>query len=292
MSQGEGVELTLDLAAELSPRLQQRLQGLGEQAIADLSYANLWLFRRPHEYRYHAGAWPVISGMTYDGQRHALPLFDIAAAPSQLLDELVRRHGALFPLCEREARALDPEQFMIEQHRDDADYVYRADAFRRYPGRLLQKKRNLMQQLLKAHRVSAEPYVPALMDEALGVALGWLRDKDKQDGDADDPACREALALAPELGLHGYLYRADGEAAGFVLAERLQDGVWVMRFAKGLVRYKGIAQYMFHHFASQEGRDVQWLNFEQDLGLPNFRRTKLSYQPERLNPKWRALLRS
>ncbi len=43
---------------------------------------------------------------------------------------------------------------------------------------------------------------------------------------------------------------------------------------------------MFHHFCTARP-EVQWLNFEQDLGLPNFRQTKQSYQPEALLDKCR-----
>jgi hypothetical protein len=37
---------------------------------------------------------------------------------------------------------------------------------------------------------------------------------------------------------------------------------------------------------------VQWLNFEQDMGLANFRRSKLSYQPSALISKFRVRLRA
>ena len=46
---------------------------------------------------------------------------------------------------------------------------------------------------------------------------------------------------------------------------------------------------MFQHFCTAMP-EVQWLNFEQDLGLANFRRTKLSYQPSALIPKFRVHL--
>jgi hypothetical protein len=36
---------------------------------------------------------------------------------------------------------------------------------------------------------------------------------------------------------------------------------------------------------------VDWLNFEQDMGLANFRRTKLSYRPVALLSKFRVRLR-
>jgi uncharacterized protein len=170
--------------------------------------------------------------------------------------------------------------------------VYPAEQFRRYRGRVLQKKANLMAQLRAAHALRVEPYGPHLHQEALAVLQGWMRDKGKEPGEADEAACRDALSLAGELGLGGFLHWADGQPAGFVLAEELQPGAWVIRFAKGLVRFKGIAQYMFHHFASRTDTPVDWLNFEQDLGLPGFRQTKLSYRPALLLPKWRLLSRA
>jgi hypothetical protein len=64
-----------------------------------------------------------------------------------------------------------------------------------------------------------------------------------------------------------------------------------MRFAKGLDRCKGIYQHMFQHFC-QAMPAVGWLNFEQDMGLANFRRSKLSYQPSALIDKYRVTLLS
>lgn len=287
----EGLELDLAMAANVSPRLAARIEGLGADAPAELSFGNLWLFRRAHGWRLHDGPWPLISGRAYDGRAHAIPLFDPAAAADAVLRDLLARHGALYPLTTREAEALRPRlgalRAQLDAPRDDADYLYPAAQMRDYPGHGLQKKRNLVAQLLAAHRLSAEPYTSARMPEALQVHEAWMHDKGKAAGQADDAPCREALAHAAALGLQGFLYRADGEPAGFLLAEALQPDVRVVRFAKGRVRHKGIAQHMFQHFAAQWPDGVAWLNFEQDLGLPNFRRTKLSYQPARLLPKWR-----
>lgn len=284
----EGEELSLALLPRLGPLLARRIAGWGERALADLSYANLWLFRRAHGYRFHEGEWPCISGHSYDGRPHAIALFPFAQAPLPVLRDMAQRHGSLFPLAEHEALALQAQGFALGANPDDADYLYSAAHMRDYPGRLLRKKRALVAQLHQAHRLAVQTYSPALAGEALAVLAQWLADKGKAAGEADDLPTREALALAPELGLHGFVHHADGEPAGFVLAEELQSGVWVMRFAKSLSRIKGMTPHMFQHFAAQAPRPVVWLNFEQDLGLPNFRRTKQSYAPQRLLAKWRA----
>jgi len=287
-----GVELTLDLAPRLAPLVAARIAGLAERAPADLSYANLWLFRRAHGWRFVDGAHPHLVGLAYDGTRHLLPLFDPAAPSITEWQALLEGHDTVFPLTAREAAALDPARFALEQRRDDADYVYPAAQFRSYSGSALQAKRNLMRQCQAAQRLEARPYAPAHQAAALAVLEGWLHDKGKGPDEADAGPCREALALAPQLGLAGFVHWADGAPAGFVLAEELQPGVRVVRFAKGLARFKGIAQHMFHHLACSGAPAPRWLNFEQDLGLPNFRRTKLSYRPALLLPKWRARLRA
>ena len=64
-----------------------------------------------------------------------------------------------------------------------------------------------------------------------------------------------------------------------------------MRFAKGLDSHVGIYPYMFQHFCRHFGRPVRWLNFEQDMGLPGFRRSKRSYGPAGLISKLRVALR-
>jgi len=304
--QAFGEPLSLAHRAELEPLLQARW-GDGdpvERTLSDPWFANLYLFRAVHDWRVlRAGAVPRtepsdrvaagqpvgLSGRAYDGTRLLLPLIDLAGADDATLRGLLRHHDAFGPLSADQAARLDPSRFQAKSHRDDADYLYPADHFRHYRGTLLNKKRNLVKQLLAAHRVEAVPYSKVLAAEALPVLQGWMVAKGKRPGEADGEPCREALSLADALGFDGCLHRVDGEAAGFVLAQAIRPGVAVVRFAKAADRFKGLAQHMFQHYALAHPA-LRWLNFEQDLGLPNFRRTKLSYQPSALLEKFRVTL--
>ena len=96
--------------------------------------------------------------------------------------------------------------------------------------------------------------------------------------------------LAQRFGLDGLVCYADEMPVGFLLAQRIAPSVSVMRFAKGIDSHKGIYQYMFHHYCMSRSQDVEWLNFEQDLGLANFRQTKRSYQPSSMLGKYRVHL--
>lgn len=287
-----GEPLTLAHRAEIEPLLAARWRDddTPEATLSDPWFANLYLFRVAHDWRLQRGDWPGISGRAYDGARLLLPLFDLSTAPREALRTLLHGHDAFAPFSDAQAARLDPSAFTSTASRDDADYLYTAEQFRHYRGTLLQKKRNLVRQLLAAHGVETVRYTAALAHEAAQVLDGWMDDKHKQPGETDDGPCREALVLADALGLDGWLHRIAGRPAGFVLAQRIRPGVAVMRFAKGLDAYKGLYQHMFQHYVLQD-RGVHWLNFEQDLGQANFRQTKQSYAPVALLAKHRVRLR-
>ncbi|MGE8369409.1 phosphatidylglycerol lysyltransferase domain-containing protein [Cupriavidus basilensis] len=287
-----GEPLTLALAAGIDSALCALSVDPAETCLSEHAFANLYLFRQAHAYRHFGGRYPHISGLTYDGARHVLPLFDLATAPRHVLQALLCEHHCFYPLSTAQMARLDPAVFTGNEARADADYLYPAANFAGYRGTTLAKKRNLMKQLLAAHAVTARPYHAGLAREALSVQEGWMHARHKAQGEADDAPCGEALLHAGALGLEGFLYEVAGQPVGFLLAQEIRPAVFAMRFAKGLVAFKGIYQYMFHHFCTAFARPVAWLNFEQDLGLENFRQTKLSYAPGALLPKYRVRLRA
>ncbi len=287
----EGVPLTPELMGAIEPGLAARRARLGSDCLSELSFSNFLLFRDVHRYRYFPGEHAHIVGLTYDGARHVTPLFDPVAAAANTLAGLLDDRDCLYPLAAAEIATLDPRRFSCSSVRDDSDYRYPASVFRDYEGTELRKKRQAVAQLQAKHRLSREPLTPARRSEALTVLQGWMDDKGMRAGEADEAACIEAIDNAELFGFEGWLFRADDVAAGFVLAQPLASGTMVMRFAKGLDACPGIYPHMFQACCRHWDEAVAWLNFEQDLGNPNFRRTKLSYQPDSLLEKYRVRLR-
>ena len=265
-------------------------RGEGAHSLSDYSFANFYLFRQAHRYEFQGGDWPCLHGVAYDGQAYVLPLFDVCQAPHSVLHNFLQDpQTILFPLAKEQMGHFSADNFAWHAAEADADYVYPADNFRHYAGSLLNKKRNLVRQLLDSVAVTSMAYSSDMAQEAQTVLADWMSAKGKQAGDADEQPCLEALQQAELLGLKGLMFFAEDKPAGFVLAETLAPGVWVMRFAKGMRHLNGIYQHMFQQVCLATP-DLQWLNFEQDLGLPNLRQTKLSYQPAFLLPKCRLRL--
>ncbi|MDP9900910.1 phosphatidylglycerol lysyltransferase domain-containing protein [Variovorax ginsengisoli] len=285
-----GQAVTLALQPGIDAALAAVRRGSGERCLSDHAFSNLYLFRAAHDYRVLPGAWPGVAGRTYDGARHFMPLFDVATAPVDVLRALIAAHGCLYPVASRHVEALSRTDFAATQSENDADYLYAAATFRDYPGRPLAKKRNLVRQFLAGHAPQAVPFDASLADAARQVLGGWMTHKRKGEGEADQHACLEAIAHAARFGLEGFVHFDGKLPIAFLLAQELQPGVFAVRFAKGLDSHVGVYPFMFQHFCRQFARPVHWLNFEQDMGLAGFRRSKRSYRPSALLPKWRVTL--
>lgn len=290
MNPAPGEALGLQHAAAIESALAARRAQCGHEALSEYCFSNLYFFRAVHRYRYLPGPWPAVAGVTYDGRSHLLPLFDLSRAPADLVRDQLAAHDCYFPLPAAQVAALDPAVFACTALDADADYLYPADNFRHYRGALLRKKFNLMKQLLASARVEAFPYATEHAAAAQTILETWMQDKGKAANEADVSACREALALAERFTLDGRIYYADGRPAGFALTQALAPTTRAVRFAKGIDACKGIYPYMFNELATAD-TEVEWFNFEQDLGLANFRQTKRSFAPSALLAKYRVQLR-
>lgn len=290
-----GVEQPLSptLRSEIEPRLDALRAPLAERAISDYTFSNLFLFQRAHDYRYLPGDYPCIAGTTYDGTPHLLPLFDITTVAGEILEQLLGTTRCFFPVPAEQVAHLDSARFECHAMRDDADYLFPSEQFVAYEHHELRGKRASLRDLQSSHVITAAAIAPAMVGDALAVLDGWCDDKGFTRLQADGVACEQALSGVDEVApLPGFIYYADGAPAGFVLTETLNPGVQAVRFAKGRVSFDGIYPFMFHDLSRRRHAAPAWFNFEQDLGNPGFRRSKLSYMPCALLDKYRVRLKS
>jgi hypothetical protein len=107
----------------------------------------------------------------------------------------------------------------------------------------------------------------------------------------DYTSCQEALELISTLQLEGRIYYVDKEPVGFILGEFLNKEVFALHFSKANKHFKGSYQYMLQQFAKDLDDTCLYLNFEQDLGIPDLKKSKSSYLPDLMVKKGRVFLR-
>lgn len=259
--------------------------------LSEYCFANLYLFRESHGYEVLSDGDIFIKGRTYDGFTYLMPTVPAARLDGARLRELLRDVDFLFPVPEEWLGSFDPGQYEVTFHAGDADYLYTMEKMTTLAGRKLHKKRNLLKQFVESYRHEALPLTDAHMNDARGILDAWQKDTRLDAGQTDFGPCREALDRYEELMLCGGIYYADGEPAGFVLGEEVNDETYVLHFAKARTKFKGVYQFMFNNFAKILPPKYKFLNLEQDLDKENLRVFKSSYVPDALVKKARVRLR-
>ncbi len=271
--------------------LKERLYTLGD-CLSEYCFSNLCLFRKVHNYHihYNDSEQIFVSGETYDGFSYLMPVFDLRKRDAPYLADVIKGFDCFFPIAKSALSYFDPAVFSISFNIDDSDYVYSADKLKSYQGRKLSAKRNLMKQFRENRSIDCSPLGEDTKKDAMDILQSWQRDVKKPESDTDYFPCVEALARIEALDLFGFVYYADGEPSGFLIAGEASPGMCVFHFAKGKRKFKGVFQHMFNHFANTYDERFKLYNFEQDLGKANFRKTKQSYNPDRLLNKYRIRL--
>jgi len=270
----------------LSSRLKKAQAGLSEY-----TFANLYLFRQNHDYEVITDGDVFIKGNSYDGHRYLMPTTDVRILDAGHLKELMRTVDFLFPVPEAWLPYFGADAFEIEYQEGDRDYVYTVEKMSSYRGRSLHKKRNLLKQFQELYRHDALPLTSDRLDQARFILKEWQASSKMDAADTDYAPCLEAIDRYDELILCGGIYFAEGEPAGFVLGEEVNEETFVLHFAKARTKFKGVYQYMFNNFAKILPPKYKYLNLEQDLDKENLRVFKSSYAPDLMLRKARVRLK-
>jgi uncharacterized protein len=273
-------KLLLDrLFLELQPR------------ISELTFANLFLFRKVHDYRLtRAGDAVIALARGYDGSCYFLPPFsgDIAAAARELIEAGLTLYGAddLFL-----GQYLPREGLDVLPDRDNFDYLHLKQEMALLNGKDYHKKKNRVNYFMVRHRYAVEFYESKHLDGALALLEEWRRVRlamgpSSIEGEVEGAG--EALRLHKELGLSGVVLLVEGEVKGFALGEQLNRTTAVCHFEKGDIFFEGLYQLLDREFCRLLFTDCSYLNREQDLGELNLRQSKLSYHPVEMIAKYRV----
>ncbi len=186
---------------------------------------------------------------------------------------------------------LPPGATVIED-RDNADYVYRREDLAALAGRNFTKKRNHINQCLAAYDCQYETITAATAAECLALQDRWCNDRNCkiEPGLAGEyQAIEETLRHYEEFALTGGAIRIAGRIEAFTVGEALNPSTAVTHFEKAMPQFQGLAQLINQWFAKNNLGDFEYINREQDLGIPGLRQAKESYSPEHLVEKVRIV---
>ena len=184
-----------------------------------------------------------------------------------------------------------PDRFNIYKERDAFDYVYDADKLRTLSGRKLHAKKNHFNSFLKEYegryqykRLTEK----SQFNDALDVMKRWAENKTIDDTIEVESEMVEKIFKNYEQHKDtkiGGIY-IDGRLEAFTFADMLKEDMVCVHIEKANPEIRGLYPAINKIFLCEEYPDVKFVNREDDLGLENLRKAKMSYNPIELIEKY------
>jgi len=279
------VAIDWSMREDLHPRLSMLHDG-----ISEFTFANLYLFRKQYGYTLSklADEHIVISGT--DDSRKRFFMLPCGTSNIKTLKQLFENHEYLKNLSESTVETqrieLEKNGFVVEEDRNNFDYLYLRKDLAALPGKKLHKKRNLVNAFINNYNYEEKRIEANNRHDTLEILEKWAEGREKLE---ETEAAREAIEKMDDLNLSGCLTYVDGKPAAYSLGEPLARGrCFAIHFEKALSEYKGIYQFVNRSFASMLPRHYVHINREQDLGDPGLRQAKMSYRPSGFVKKYKV----
>lgn len=285
-----------------APKLKQHLLSCNPRSC-EYSFVNLSIWGR-QKFAFLEGFLVLFS--QFDRRSiYPFPLGQGNLKP--VLDALIqdaRERGLLFRLstmthqdCEL-LESLYPGQFQFHEDRDFCDYVYRIEDLASLKGKRYQSKRNFANRFRLSHPDCLTlPLNERTEAAAWDMLQTWFSQRAVTDPLADfhleKRALERAFAHRETLGLEGMVLIENGKVLAMTMGSFLSENTFDIHFEKALEGIDGAYAAINQAFAihlQEIYPQLQFLNREDDMGIPGLRKAKLSYHPHHLAEKHWAKL--
>ena len=203
----------------------------------------------------------------------------------------VRFHSVTERMRE-ELEAAFPGEFEYTERRNSADYIYLRESLATLSGKKLHQKRNHVNKFLKKYegRFEYSNMTAADVREVLAFQKKWIGMASDKDGQSileyETTAIEKLLEFFERFSLRGGILRIDGEICAYCIGAKISDNTVDVMVEKGDYAYEGVYQAINKMFAENNCGDVEYINREEDMGIPGLRHAKLSYHPVELLTKY------
>ena len=190
---------------------------------------------------------------------------------------------------------LYPGKFRFYPDRDGCDYVYRIEDLADLKGRKFQKKRNHLNRFREEHPdCETVPITLQSLPALEEMIAQWYKNRDDdRDYHLEQYALHRALCHMEELDLEGIMLTENGRILAFSMGSPLSETTFDIHFEKAVEdvdgAYPAINQAFAAHLRKKYPR-LEYLDREDDMGIPGLRKAKLSYNPDHLVVKFWARL--
>lgn len=178
-----------------------------------------------------------------------------------------------------------PGKFRYLPDRNNNEYIYYSEKLIKLSGKKLQSKRNHINRF-KADNPDWQ-YFPLTSREELNECAQMLDEWEEVNLSKVDfsqrydyIATKIMLDNFEYLGLRGGAIRVNGKIVAFSIGEPLTADSFVVHVEKAFGEVNGAYSIINQQFIECEASEFTYINREEDMGIANLRKAKMSYYPD------------
>ena len=293
------------ITIEERPVLEEYLRGF-EYGTSGLSFTSLYMWRNINDFSWQMiGDYLCIAGLSHleiETEEPFLfpPLTNTGTYDPKSLNDTIKEakkifesKGYLFSIRLMPFHMMDilesacPDEFGFFDDRPNYDYLYKKQDLIELRGREYHSKKNHLNYFLNHYQYE---YV-TLTSDMTGHAMQFIREFNERkqlpehEMDLLKMEERAMVDVFNNLEAVGYLAAAiliEGKIEAFCIAGQINDNTVDVHVEKANTAYRGLYQLINNEFCRHVSSNIEYINREEDMGIPGLRKAKLSYKPIKL----------
>ncbi len=264
----------------------------------EYSFTNLFIWRNACDIQYALyNDVLIIKKMDFDGSYHFMQPIGYKKENLKDIVNFLIEHKSLYDLnyIFKDAEQcfindlLDTfgDLFVIEEDRDNFDYVYESEKLINLSGSKLHKKKNHYNYFVKHYNYKTAQITRELIQPCIKAAREWCS-KNICKGYLlhELKSIEELLKNSCGLDFIGMVVYVNDKICAFTIGEKVNKDMAIIHIEKADSDIRGLYNFLNKTFIESYFTEVPFINREQDLGIEGLRQAKLSYVPVKFAKKF------
>jgi len=184
-----------------------------------------------------------------------------------------------------------PGEIRIIDDRPNYDYVYRTQDLIELKGREYHGKKNHLNYFHNNFDYEYVPLTSDMADDAMRFidefnARKEVPEHEMQMLEMEEEAMKDVFENIEKIGYMAGAIMIDNKIEALAVGGVLNRRTITEHVEKANVNYRGLYQAINNEFCRAMASNVKYINREEDMGIPNLRKAKLSYKPCKLLEKY------
>lgn len=182
-------------------------------------------------------------------------------------------------------------EMIFKDDRPNYDYIYLTQDLIDLSGRAYHSKKNHLNYFLKTYDYEYIEMTSDMADDAMKFIAEFNARKEVPEHEMEmlrmeEQAMEDVFRNLEKVGYSAGAILIDGKIEAIAIGGQLGRNTITEHVEKANVTYRGLYQAINNEFCRNVASKAKYINREEDMGIPNLRKAKLSYKPVKLLEKY------